>query len=1593
MSGTGITSPRSYKAAVEENQPLLESSMQLKVNDSVEVNYLEGYEDATVPENLLDTLASLQLCFQSKVQVPKGEIDQDTWRQRVRFSGAKFQRLLDELASTSGRMAARSSSSRSRKRLEYGLSRINLAAQENPEERFSTALNVDIDQDMVDALLQLGVEEHFKIINKMIFGGEERLGIDVTFHNLSFDVAQGKQYLPEWLTGPATVGNQTGRMCCGWAYRLKAFFHQLCSRDALNAADDLQILHPMSGAFKAGEITLVLGPAGAGKSTLMHALSGRIKSTKYQELGGDIKFNGYDMKDVHVPNIATYVSQLDVHLPTLTVRDTLNFSKACRDRVENISQLKNFVGGNIDEAKFDEEAVKKYMDNRVRIVLALLGLTRAADTIIGNEVLKGVSGGEKRRVTLGEMLVVGSKVLLLDEISTGLDAAATFDITKTIKNICSVFNVTGIVSLLQPPPETFEIFDNVILLAEGRVVYHGPRAEVLDYFTSLGFRCPASKDTADFLQEVTLENGGKEYMVPGAENVPIGPVALEERFKQTHYYREMQEVIAKRNRPVEEQNQELSEHLQQTQDFYVFGSKYAKSIGQLSRIVFARQWLVLKKNVLFIIGRAVTNMIFGLLLGALAFQLPFDQYYIKVGMLNSVLMFCGFGSVSLLQEVVESRDVYYKQHKENFYPAISYVLADFCNNLPISVLDSLVLGSIVYFMVGFTLAGGGSHYFVFLLFLISFGICMSSLIRLLGYTFKTQAEAMATFIIFIMLMIIFSGGVVTRNAIPDYFIWIYWINPITWAYTSIVINEFDSDTYNTPPRTVGGVCVQFCGHANCTTTPPPMNCGTYFLLARGFVTDPAFLWGGLGFLWGWIIMLVGLSIYALTYIHHDEKVDGAGGDVVKHSSHFVEPDGSSGLTLFKKKSQDNKPTESRISIKDSAVTPVTLSWRSLKYSVEVHVATEDSQANHRTSGIAGIGGDGVRDGGKSKNKTTMQLDILQSIDGYAKPREMTALMGSSGAGKTTLMDVLAGRKTTGTITGEIYVNGSPQNLETFPKICGYVEQFGVHLENATVRESLEFSAVLRLGADESSTRSMIQEVLELLELNDIENHLVGDAATGLSFEEVKRLTIGVELVSDPSIVFADEPTSGLEARSAMVVMKCLRNIAKTGRTVVATVHQPSTAVFNMFDNLLLLKRGGEVVFFDQLGENSCNLKNYFEQYPGVDPCPSNINPATWMLTDVIGAGVSEKHSEVDFASEYRQSASYEHLLSELDEMMPLKWEASEVTGEVGGYPTSFGTQFAVLLKRNFLIYWRQPSYSLVRFVMMLTIALVVGLVFVGRDVQNASTIQSRVAVINIVVTIIGNYNIFVIVPFLFSQKALFYRERSSQMYSTWAYTLAGNIIEDPYIFIEVALAVLGFYFLAGLILDPVWIFFYYFLITWLYAMLMTFMGMLFAAVSPTAGAAQLLVTLASQLFGLFSGIGVLPSVIPDWLIWLYYISPQRWTMEALLTSQFNYMYNPICNPNGIPQILGATGVQSDCNPGSEIWNVTSEHGDRVFFCCPEGNQGMTARDYVLGPLFLGGKNGFFYSNIWYDVLYLVLVTLACRILGGIALAKLNFNKR
>jgi ABC-type multidrug transport system ATPase subunit len=314
------------------------------------------------------------------------------------------------------------------------------------------------------------------------------------------------------------------------------------------------------------------------------------------------------------------------------------------------------------------------------------------------------------------------------------------------------------------------------------------------------------------------------------------------------------------------------------------------------------------------------------------------------------------------------------------------------------------------------------------------------------------------------------------------------------------------------------------------------------------------------------------------------------------------------------------------------------------------------------------------------------------------------------------------RKTSGTITGEVRLNGFAQERTSFLRCSGYVEQFDVQQAELTVRETVTFCARLRLDAndpaigDDAGKLRYVDHVLETMELCDIENLQVGSYEEGgLTFEQRKRLAIACELAGSPSVIFLDEPTSGLDSRGALVVMRAMRRIADSGRTVCATIHQPSAAVFEMFDDLLLLKRGGNVVFFGELGVGSDKLIEYFESR-GATPIEHGENPAAWMLRSMTAS--DDSGEEVDWAEIYKQSDQYATLGETIETIKESSDESKKITFD-SEFAAPYRQRQRLMDRRIMTVYKRSPAYNLTRIMIAIFYAFLLGSVFIrtrkGKD--------------------------------------------------------------------------------------------------------------------------------------------------------------------------------------------------------------------------------------------------------------------------------------
>ncbi|MBA0843490.1 hypothetical protein Goarm_000675, partial [Gossypium armourianum] len=496
---------------------------------------------------------------------------------------------------------------------------------------------------------------------------------------------------------------------------------------------------------------------------------------------------------------------------------------------------------------------------------------------------------------------------------------------------------------------------------------------------------------------------------------------------------------------------------------------------------------------------------------------------------------------------------------------------------------------------------------------------------------------------------------------------------------------------------------------------------------------------------------------------------------------------------------------------------------------------------------------------KAQGISEEKLELLKGVSGAFRPGVLTALMGVSGAGKTTLMDVLAGRKTGGYVEGTIKISGYPKKQETFARISGYCEQTDIHSPHVTVYESLVFSAWLRLPPEvNSETRMMfIEEVMELVELSSLRDALVGlPGVNGLSTEQRKRLTIAVELVANPSIIFMDEPTSGLDARAAAIVMRTVRNTVDTGRTVVCTIHQPSIDIFDAFD----------------------------EEINGIPKIKDGYNPATWMLE--VTSGAQEEAIGVNFTNIYKNSELYRRnkaLVTELSNPAPGSKDLYFQTR----YSQSLLTQCIACLWKQYWSYWRNPPYTAVRFLFTTFIALMFGTIFwdLGSKRTRRQDVFNSMGSMYAAVLFIGFQNAASVQPVVAVERTVFYRERAAGMYSALPYAFGQVVIELPYILVQTVIYGIIVYAMIGFEWTSHKFFWYLFFMyfTFLY---FTFYGMMTVAVTPDHNIAGIISSAFFALWNLFSGFIIPRTRIPVWWRWYYWVCPISWSLYGLIASQY-----------------------------------------------------------------------------------------------------------
>ncbi|OQD80303.1 hypothetical protein PENANT_c037G10701 [Penicillium antarcticum] len=1289
------------------------------------------------------------------------------------------------------------------------------------------------------------------------------------------------------------------------------------------------ILSESHGCVKPGEMLLVLGRPGSGCTTLLKMLSNRREG--YHSIKGDVRFGNMSASEAESYNGQIVMNtEEELFYPRLTVGQTMDF--ATRMKVPfHLPDGTNSATDHTAETK--------------QFLLESMGIAHTADTKVGNEFVRGVSGGERKRVSIIECLATKGSIFSWDNSTRGLDASTALEWAKALRAMTDVLGLSTIVTLYQAGNGIYNLFDKVLVLDEGKQIYYGPAAEAKPFMEDLGFVYTDGANIGDFLTGLTVPT--ERRIRPGCENTfPRNADAILAEYEKSETYKKMAshydypDTDLSRDRTDAFKNSvawEKSRHLPK-------GSNLTTSFWAQVNACTTRQYQILWGEKSTFLIKQVLSCVMALIAGSCFYDSPntSEGLFTKGGAVFFSLLYNCIVAMSEVTESFKGRPVLVKHKSFAMYHPAAFCLAQITADFPVLLFQCSIFSVVIYWMSG--LKHTAAAFFTFWIILFTTTLCITALFRFIGAAFSTFEAASKISGTAVKGIVMYAGYMIPKPKMKNWFLELYYTNPFAYAFQAAMSNEFHDRHIpcvgmNLIPSGPGyenvGIANKACAGIGGALPGADYVTGDQYLGSLHYKASQ--MWRNFGVVWGWWGFFAVLTIICTSYW----KSGGASGATLlipreklkKHQAASSDPEAQN-----KEKETARQTTDEPVEVDDDNLSRNTsiFTWRNLTYTVKTPT------------------GDRV---------------LLDNIHGWVKPGMLGALMGSSGAGKTTLLDVLAQRKTDGTIKGSIMVDGRPLPV-SFQRMAGYCEQLDVHEPYATVREALEFSALLRQSRNIPKAEKLkyVDTIIDLLELHDLADTLIGSVGNGLSVEQRKRVTIGVELVSKPSIlIFLDEPTSGLDGQSAYNTVRFLRKLADVGQAVLVTIHQPSAQLFAQFDTLLLLAKGGKTVYFGDIGANAATIKHYFGQY-GAE-CPTDANAAEFMI-DVVTGGI-EAVKDKDWHQIWLDSPEQTRMIQELDEM--IEDAAVKPPGTVDdGFEFSMPLweQTKIVTQRMNVALFRNTNYVNNKFSLHIISALLNGFSFWRPGPSVVALNLKMFTIFNFVFVAPGVIN--QLQP-LFIQRRDIYdaREKKSKMYSWVAFVTGLIVSEFPYLCICAVLYFACWYY-------PVWrlphdsdrsgaIFF----IMLIYELIYTGIGQFIAAYSPNPTFAALVNPLVISFLVLFCGVFVPYNQLNVfWRYWMYWLNPFNYVVSGMLTFGI-WDAKVTCNEDEFAYFDPTNGT---C--GQYLSNYMAGNGWRINLLNPDATSACKVCQYRNGSDYLTTLNINHYYVGWRDAAICVIFAIS-----------------
>jgi len=1091
--------------------------------------------------------------------------------------------------------------------------------------------------------------------------------------------------------------------------------------DIESNADIKTILHPMSFDIPPCSVTCIIGGSGSGKTTLLNCLSHRKfnKSSLFET--GKIKYNNDDDL-THIRN--AYVIQQDILIPTLTCWETLIYAA---------------------ELKLPKLTSKKERSALVHELILELGLKECADTIVGDNHRKGLSGGEKRRLSVALQLVSNPAVLFLDEPTTGLDSYNAYLLCITLKRIAKKFNKTIVMSIHQPRADIFKLFDRIFILSKGNLCYAESYERIFEYFSKIGYSIPEHNvNPADFLIDlITIDTRTYEHERKSSERM---------NYVSRLWKKEMVALPA---------IEEVSEEETVGDGGPASENEIFESIGRAPFLrelgIHIRRNLKLQyRDPLGTASSILEALLLGIITGWIFYKPGTDTKGVRsleVSLyMSSTLMCYLYLLVECYRLCQLDLKVFDRERMEGCISVPGFLIGRRISKLLTEdIFIPFAYAIPTYFMIG--LRTDSAKYFwkyfagifVFNLNTMAIGmlaaalsrdVSIATLICNLNFTFQTMT----------------NGIFVNTKQMPVYARWCKYLAYQWYAFGFLISNQFTD---------FNGACFQENANNPNVNNICYISSGSYIIEQMGFWKN-----------WNALPICVVLAFFFGAYILagvvlHLKPVDISMGKEAK-TKYLINNKIKRDVAIHE--SKETRANGQGVGVK---IRGINLTVRSKMGRAEKQIL-KDVEADFQAC----------------------KLNIIMGPSGSGKTSLLNLISGR-----------LSSNLTSSYISeGKIYFNQyEVEDFAIVRPLCSYVTQEDNYLlSSLTVKETISYAAELRLSRaniSKAERKSLVDKVILDMGLRDCANTLVGnDLIKGISGGEKRRLSIAIQLLSSPKILLLDEPTSGLDAFTASSIVECLENLAIRGTTIIMTIHQPRT--LDQFGTVLLLAKGGKVAF----DGNQNQLIEHFAQLGY--PVPKFTNLGDYVIDLISYNTVSEEvelrtRARVDNILERWNEQRVLSVATPTDTVVveskeQLRVEFKSFVKE----PATFLIGFHVLLRRQWVGLIRDTNIIIARAAQVLGMGVILTFFFT-RLKHDVLSVQNRFGVIQQMVSLYfsGMLNNMTGYP---KERDYFYNEYSDDVVSISSFFFSYLLIELPFevfpclIFAVLMVFAIGFQYNAAL---------------------------------------------------------------------------------------------------------------------------------------------------------------------------------------------------